>query len=157
MRGCVQKHRLAKLAVILRIGLRVAFEVRGVEPAWLYARRAEERRFPGTLRCIRRVRNAVPVWCTHLHRLKDPNLRYRHRLALFSEVCFGHSTVELIFLLWRLRLYRLYRDICCTATITLHQGVCNSWRRESGRMADNELSQNHPDTRRCRFIVHMAD
>jgi hypothetical protein len=67
------------LRMILCVGLRVAVEVRGVEPARLRARHADERRRPRTLPYVPRACGAIPVGRPDLHRLEnsDPH----HRLA----------------------------------------------------------------------------
>ncbi len=67
MRSGIQEYGLAEPAMILRVCLCIAFELRSVEPARLGARYAEERRFPRTPHPIRRTCRNVSLWRTHLY------------------------------------------------------------------------------------------
>src|SRR6266699_242223 len=91
MHSGIQEYCLTELAMILRVCLYIALEVRSVEPARLGARHAEERRFPRTLHPVRRTRCNVSLWRTHLYRLEDPNSCYCHPLAPFRCFCCSGS------------------------------------------------------------------
>src|SRR5439155_4646754 len=84
-------YRLVGPAVVLRVRLRVALQVRGVKPGRPRARRAGEGRRPQPRRRVLRARGAVAVRRADLHRLEHPHLRRRHRPAPSRAVPSGHT------------------------------------------------------------------